>query len=180
VRRQTSLTPAPAAATAGIDQQQMIEEFAGMTPEEMDIEFLTVPGFIRRVPYRWHLDDITRFGDKVGRVAEALQVAYITRIDRHLGVIRVFPEALLRRVYEILAGQYGWPRIIEALPEGSADETAPIREELRAAEKAEKALEPICERVDDVCVIEALRVVRTYLEQHGAELRGKLSETAPA
>src|ERR1043166_2355254 len=54
--------------------------------EAAKIEHLTIPGFMRRVSNRWHIEDITRFGDKVGRAAEALQLSYMTTVDKSLGV----------------------------------------------------------------------------------------------
>lgn len=84
---------------------------------EQMVEHLTVPGFLRRIaPHRWHLDDITRFGSQAGRAADALQLSYVTTIDRQLGMLRTFPVPFLMRVYEVMAPKHGWPAATAALP----------------------------------------------------------------
>src|ERR1043165_4105227 len=48
-----------------------INEHEGMEVEQLAptalVEHLSVPAFLRRTPHRWHLDDMRRFGDKVGQ-----------------------------------------------------------------------------------------------------------------
>src|ERR1041384_6675246 len=68
-----------------------LRDFDQLAGEALQIEHQTIPGFLRRLPHKWHLNDITRFGDQVGRVSEAMQMAYITAVDKSLGVIRAFP-----------------------------------------------------------------------------------------
>src|SRR5262245_41109811 len=90
--------------------------------EQMDqtagVEHLSVVAFMRRMAHRWDIDDMTRFGNKVGKVAESMQLAYLTGVDKSLGTIRIFPVPLLERVYKVLSAQFGWPQIIDAPPPG--------------------------------------------------------------
>ena len=75
------------------------------------VEHLTVTEFMQRIPHpnRWHLDDINRFGDKVGWTAQSIQLARMMVQSPSLGLIRVFPVPLLQRIYTILAPQFNWP-----------------------------------------------------------------------
>lgn len=79
------------------------------------IEHLTVPAFLSRVPRQWQIDEATRFGHQLGRAAEAMHLAYMTTTDKSLGVIRVFPVPLMRRVYTLMSFQFGWPALPESL-----------------------------------------------------------------
>ena len=79
----------------------MAADFEDMQNPLDVVEHLTIPGFIRRCPHRFHLMEITRFGDQVGKIAESLQISYLTTIDRSLGMIRLFPVPLMVRVYQV-------------------------------------------------------------------------------
>src|SRR5205809_6373994 len=79
-----------------------INDFEQSALGAQTVEHVSVPGFMSRIASGWALDDMTRFGDKVGRVAEAMQLVFITTNQTRLGIIRVFPLPLLQRVYEIL------------------------------------------------------------------------------
>jgi len=82
------------------------------------VEHLTVTEFMSRIPHptRWHLDDINRFGDKVGWTANSIQLARMMVQSDSLGLIRVFPVPLLMRIYTVIAPQFNWPKLPELLP----------------------------------------------------------------
>lgn len=54
----------------------------------VQVEHQTIPGFLRRIPHKWHLNEITRFGSEVGRAADAMQLVFMTPVDGSLGVLR--------------------------------------------------------------------------------------------
>lgn len=125
------------------------------------VEHQTIPGFLRRIPHKWHLNEISRFGTEVGRAAEAMQLVYMTAVDRSLGVIRVFPLPLLERVYTLMGPQFSWPALAEvpALENGRAQ-----REELRKHETAKNHLQAAAEHAPSREVAEALQTVLDWLE----------------
>ena len=144
------------------------------------MEHLTIPAFLRRIPHKWHIDEITRFGDKVGRAAESLQLSYLTTIDRSLGVIRIFPLPLLQRVYQIFAVQLGWPQIIDVEPPALDDPRRGQQETLRSHErllKHNRALLAIAENVD---VQHSISVVVQWLEHDCLRIRKELGLPEPA
>lgn len=143
--------------------------------QAMQVEHQTVPGFLRRIPHKWHLNEITRFGGEIGRAADSLQLVYMTAVDRSLGVLRVFPLPLLDRVYTIMAPQFGWPALetIPALEEGREK-----RDELRRAEGAKKHLESAAEHAGPE-VASAFTVVLTWLERETQRLRGETPPSPP-
>lgn len=154
-----------------------LHDFEQLANEQgVQLEHATVPGFLRRIPHKWHLEEITRYGDKVGRAAEAMQLAYMTSIDRSLGVIRVFPLPLLQRVYEIMAPSFGWPRAAEA--ELIEDGKRAQRETLRKIERADHALGEVTEQSDNVEALTAFRAVRSVLQGEAAKLREQIAEPA--
>lgn len=111
-------------------------------PDPRDVvEHLTVPGFIRRAPRRFHLDEITRFGDKVSRVAESFQISYLTTVDSSLGIVRLFPVPLMVKVYTVLANQFHWQPWCEPI---DGDGRGPA-ELLRVTERARKNLQAATE-----------------------------------
>lgn len=122
------------------------------------VEHLTIAGFIRRSPHRFHMDEITRFGDKVARLAEALQVSYLTTIDRSLGMVRVFPVPLLQRVYDVMAAQFGWEMEIAAVEDRKT----------RGHERTKRVLLEAAASAEDPIIRDALAVVLRWLETQGA------------
>lgn len=147
--------------------------------EGVQVEHQTVPGFLRRIPHKWHLDEVTRFGDKVGRAAEAMQLGYITRVDSSLGVIRVFPLPLLQRIYLFMAPAFNWPRIVEL--DYTPDENKREKlDALRRSEKMEQHLRDFTEQVDDTEVLSAAQSVREFLSTEIGRLRAELDGRAPA
>jgi hypothetical protein len=109
--------------------------------EHCDIEYMTVPAFIHRQTGMSNFDDMTRFGDRVGRVADAMQLIFQTTMHRQLGPLRAFPRPLLERVYRIMSRQLGWPELIEtpALNDGQAEQNAAdgrVEEHLRVLREA--------------------------------------------
>ncbi len=149
------------------------EDFDQLSQLDM-IEHLTVPAFLRRIPYKWHLDEITRFGSKVGKAAESLQLSYMTTIDRSLGVIRVFPAPLLNRIYQILAPQFGWPQIIELAPPALDDARRIQQETLRSHERMSKTMRNLLPFAESVDIQHSIAVVIDWLEHECARLRKEL------
>jgi hypothetical protein len=157
---------------AGID----INDFDQLTAAGETVEHVTVPGFLRRIPNPWHIDDLTRFGDKVGRVAEAMQLSYLTTIQPQLGMIRVFPLPLLQRVYELMAPQFQWP----AEPLALIDGLRAKRDELKRHERSDSDLSSLAERTDDVEALDSIRAVREHLAKEIARLRAESGVVAHA
>jgi len=143
------------------------EQFEEMPDPLTVVEHLTIPGFIRRAPHRFHIDEITRFGDKVGRVTESLQISYLTTIDRSLGQIRLFPVPLLVRVYQVMAAQFGWEQIVDA-PAAMEDRHSA---ELKANERAKKHLQAAAETANNPVIAQAMTTVLHWLETEAQRLR---------
>lgn len=169
-RRRTSKTQAPRPQpSTGFAQQ-----FEEMPDPLSVVEHLTIPGFIRQAPHRFHMDEIMRFGDKVGRVAESLQVSYLTTIDRQLGQIRLFPVPLLVRVYQVMAVQFGWEPITETA--ALEDRHAEI---IRNNERTRKRLEAVATAVQNPEIAQAMATVLAYLDSEAQRLRGQEAPPAP-
>ncbi|MGB8167614.1 MAG: hypothetical protein WCF18_08985 [Chthoniobacteraceae bacterium] len=167
-RRQQRPAPVTSAAPA-------VEQDFDQLAEAAKIEHLTVPGFLRRVSNRWHMEDITRFGDKVGRAAEAMQLSYMTTVDRSLGVIRVFPVPLLQRIYQIMSVQFGWPQIVEAEVPALDDPRRVQEETLRSHERIMKHLQALLSAaVDDIDLQASLAVVLQWLDHDCQSIREAL------
>lgn len=159
----------PTQPNAPIDLQDF-EQLAGV--EGIQLEHMTIPGFLRRIPHKWHLEEITRFGDKVGRAAEALQLSYITAIDRSLGVIRVFPRPLLERIYAIMGPQFNWPRIldVQSLEDGQRAQ----RDTMRKQERLTLELEELISATDEPAVVDAATIIVGNLKASLATLRAEM------
>ena len=159
---------------AATPQQTVSEEFQEMQDPLSVVEHLTIPGFIRRAPHRFHLDEIMRFGDKVGRIAESLQVSYLTTIDRSLGQIRLFPVPLLTRVYQVMATQFGWEQIVEVPTiEDRKQDLA------RMTERAGKQLRAVADRIEDPELAQAMTRVLQFLENETVRVQSS-EEAAPS
>ena len=144
-------------ASSGVDLP--VHDFNRLSEsQDQIVEHRTIPGFLGRIPHRWHMDEVTRFGDKVGRAAESMQLAYLTVVDRSLGVIRVFPVPLMERIYTLLAPQFAWPE----LPGGTVDNlpTPPKR-----LERLLKGLEELTEDADDLEILESLQKLRDFVRR---------------
>lgn len=166
-----------AAAKTGVKTQAAridINDFDLFALGAETVEHISVPGFMARIAHGWALDDMTRFGDKVGRVAEAMQLVFITTNQTKLGIIRVFPLPLLQRVYEILSPQFGWPRILDA-EHALEDGHAALRDELRRHERADEDLSSLVERTDEVETLTSIQTVRDHLAKEMLRLRAELS-----
>ena len=170
--RQTRNTPPTAAATRPAVEQ----EFEQIQSPENIVEHCTVPGFLRRVPNRWHLEDIQRFGDKVGRIAESLHIGYLTTVDRSLGQIRVFPVPLLQRIYDTMAPTFGWPQILDLPAPGLPAQEQANRDALRSHERLVKLLRALLEAAPNLDVQHSTAVVIQWLETDGERIRGELGE----
>jgi hypothetical protein len=153
-----------------------VEQDFDQLAEAAKIEHLTIPGFMRRVSNRWHIEDITRFGDKVGRAAEALQLSYMTTVDRSLGIIRVFPVPLLQRIYTVLSVQFGWPQIIEAEVPAIEDNRRAQQETIRSHERFQKHLRLLLEASEEEDVQHSAAVLLQWLEQDCQRLRQELEK----
>lgn len=156
-----------------------INDFEHLTEVTDAVEHVTVPGFLRRIPHPWHIDDITRYGDKVGRVAEAMQLSYLTTVQPKLGMIRVFPVSLLERVYVLMSPQFNWPRIADehaAIEDGRAA----LRDELRKAERTLADLSSIAEKTDNVEALNSIQEVRDFLTADIARLRAEIGGVVTA
>jgi hypothetical protein len=165
-------------AAAAVEQIGAECDFDQLANEQLaQIDHMTIPGFLRRIPHKWHLDEITRFGDKVGRAADAMQLSYLTSIDRSLGVIRVFPLPLLQRIYAIMSPQFGWPTIIEheALEDGRRAQ----REALKKLERTEQGLDEIMQRADNVDVLASFQAAREFIHATAQKLRLELQGGEP-
>lgn len=161
-RGRGTVNPAPAT---------IVNDFDQLTAAGETVEHVTVPGFLRRIPHPWHIDDITRFGDKVGRVAEAMQLSYLTTIQPQLGMIRVFPLPLLQRVYELMAPQFQWPGEPLALIEGNRVKM----DELRKAERLTNQINELLSSTDEPKVVEAATVLLNSLETTATTLRQEIA-----
>lgn len=160
-------------------QPAAAQDFEQLSQQESIVEHLTIPGFLRRIPYKWHIDEITRFGDKVGRAAESLQIAYLTTVDRSLGVIRVFPAPLLQRIYQILSAQFGWPQIIDLDPPALDDPRRVQQETLRSHERLAKHMRAILEMAENPDVQHSIAVVVEWIEHDCQRIRQELGLPEP-
>ncbi len=167
--------PAPAPCPTA---PELVNDFAGAAPE-IFVEMLTVPGFLNRVGHRFHMNEIFRFGGELGRAAESMHLAYMTAMDAKLGVLRVFPEPLMRRVYDVLAAQLSWPKIIDA-DTGALDDAQKAQHAIRANERMLKRLRELIADTDGVEQLKALEAAAAIIEQQTAELRTPTPETATA
>lgn len=165
--RQSGFGPAAGETVSLHDFEQLAGE------EGIQIEHLTIPGYLRRIPYRWHMDEVTKFGDKVGRSAEAMQLSYITAIDRSLGVIRVFPRPLLERIYALMAPHFGWPGVVEV--NQIEDGKRASRDSLRKIETLTGQLNELVSATDEPKVVEAAGVLVQSLEAQAGALREELA-----
>jgi hypothetical protein len=177
--KRTSSPTTPPSTNQRRPQPAPERDFEQLSQQDAIVEHFSIPSFLRRIPHKWHIDEITRFGDKVGRAAESLQLAYLTTVDRSLGVVRVFPAPLLQRIYQILSPQFGWPQIIEIEPPALDDPRRSQEETLRSHERLLKhirALLPIAENVD---VQHSIAVVVEWLEHDCRRIRQELGIDEP-
>jgi hypothetical protein len=142
------------------------------------VEHRTVLEFLRSIPHPWQADDIVRFGDKVRRMAEAVQLAFVPQPHPQLGVIRIYPVPLLEWVYTMLSKQFHWPAPAMVLEDGAREQ----REELRRHEGARKHLEAAAGHAPTAAVNDALAIVLNWLEGETKRLRGEVEplKTVPA
>ena len=177
----TTRNSSPSPASQRRVQSAAEQEFEQLPQSDSIVEHLTIPAFLRRIPHKWHIDEITRFGDKVGRAAESLQLSYMTTIDRSLGVIRIFPLPLLQRVYQIFAVQLGWPQIIDVETPALDDPRRVQQETLRSHERLLKHVRALLAIAENVDVQHSISVVVQWLEHDCHRIRTELGlpEAAP-
>ena len=80
--------------------------YSEIDQQQQTIEHRTISGFMRMISPKWHIDDINRFGKKVGDSANALQMVYVTSFDTSLGLVRTFPLPFLMRIYQVMQPQF--------------------------------------------------------------------------
>lgn len=171
-----------------LENATQVADFDEMQSGEALVEHCTIPGFLKRIPHRWHMEDIQRFGDKVQRTAEAMQIAYLTTVDRSLGIIRVFPLPLLQRIYEIQSAQFGWPALVEVQPPalGPGEGASTSHETLRAHEKVREHVKTLMAAIESTSAITpnhvqaSLAVILRWIEEDMTRLRAELASAAPA
>lgn len=161
---------AHAASTIVPDLEQLAEVAA------CQVEHCTIPEFLHRTGRKWHGDEIMRFGDKAGRMANSMQLPYVPAVNPSLGIIRSLPVPLLQWVYTQMAAQFGWPPMIEL--NAIDDEQRAQREELRRHEGARKHLQSAAEHAPTPAVADALAVVMNWLDCETERLRGGSGEPA--
>ena len=169
-RRQSPNRQPKSPRTHSVSQES--EQFAEMPDPREIVEHLSIPGFVRRAPRRFHLDELTRYGDKVARVAESMQISYLTTIDSALGVVRVFPVPLMVKVYSIMAQQFHWAPWQELALEAGAAGPAQL---LKANERARRNLEAAaCGSASAMPphVAEAMQITMAWLDSEAGRLRG--------
>ena len=168
------LNQPPRGPTSEVQQDfEQIDQTAG-------VEHLSVVAFMRRIAHRWDIDDMTRFGNKVGKVAESMQLAYLTGVDRSLGTIRIFPVPLLERVYKVMSAQFGWPQIIDAAPPGLPATGFLAAETLKTHERLHKLLHAAVSATEDTNVQHSFAVLMHWLEEDMKRLREELGMTTEA
>lgn len=164
---------APFAPATGVEMMQ--QHFDALGDPQAIVEHMTVPGFMRLIDHRWHLHDIRRFGDMVGNMAEAMHISYIPAADRSLGILRMFPEPLLRRVYDTLAPQCGWPLIVD-VETPQLEDAKKKRDTIKAHERTLKQLNEMISDTDDLGEVETLRASVRVLEAKIGNLRVQTGE----
>lgn len=149
------------------------QDFAQAQTPELVVEHRTIVGFLRLTPRRFHLDEIIKFGNQVGRVAESLQLAYMTTTDSQLGILRVFPVPLMRRVYDIMADQFKWQPWVE--PQELPEDTAAARDAVRSNERLASMLRAFMEAAESEEIQDATSVVLERVENDLEGLRAQLT-----
>jgi hypothetical protein len=148
-----------------------LEQLAEVSASQ--VEHRTVLEFLRGIPHKWHPDEIARFGDKVKRMAEALQLPFVPSINPSLGVIRTYPVPLMEWVYTVLAQQFHWPAPALVLEDGARAQ----REELRRHEGTRRNLElAAADHAPSPEVSAAIKVVLDWMDAETARLKGSEAE----
>jgi hypothetical protein len=178
--KRTSSPTAPSSTNQRRSQPAFEKDFEQLSHQDPIVEHYSIPSFLRRIPHKWHIDEITRFGDKVGRAAESLQLAYLTTVDRSLGVVRVFPAPLLQRIYQILSPQFGWPQIIELEPPQLDEPRRSQQETLRSHERLLKHVRALLDVTQNVDVQHSIAVVVEWLEHDSTRIRQELGVAEPS
>lgn len=143
------------------------------------VEHCTVREFMRRVPHRWSLEDMFRLGDKVKRSAEALQIAFVTTTDPTLGLVRVYPLPMVRGIYDVLAAQFGWPKIIDAeIPGLPGTGGSTIRTPQRH-ERMRQHLRSLAEVVEDEGVHGLIAGLLDWIEEDLARMAQEAQPASP-
>ena len=169
-----SATAEPVAATTGGVNET---HDSGLINSEVMVEYLSVADFIRTIPHSFHMDEVGRFGMKVGMIADGVHCSYKSRVDKFLGECRVFPVNLLKRVYEVVAQEKKWPAIVDVDQPVLTEEAVRAKACLRANERVEQRLQELIDEVESSSLIEALSVVRKWIEAQSNMLRAELNET---
>jgi len=162
-RTQRSRTVKPAADITVPD----FEHLADVASSQ--VEHQTILEFLRMIPnHKWHPDEISQFGSKVGRMANSMQLAFVPSLHPSLGVIRSFPVPLMQWVYATLANKFGWPMPALALEESSREQ----RDELRQHEAMMKQLQRTAERAPTDGIAQAVATLLDWMDSEARRLRG--------
>lgn len=177
VKRHTpSFTPdkaaVPATQVQASPEEYEIEE-AG--PEEA-VEFLSIPAFLRRLPYRLGEQEMFRFSDKVAHYSRAWQLAIVSINHRQLSDIRVFPVSLMEYVYATMAKQFSWPKLVE-IP---AEPISPSGCNPKVLERLVKHLRAVQELATNEEVQHGTEVVLQWAEQERSRLQVQEPPAPPA
>ncbi|HMJ06891.1 MAG TPA: hypothetical protein VK474_11595 [Chthoniobacterales bacterium] len=151
-------------ATAGF------ENFAAATPCQVPCQ--AIHEFLQGIPHRWQLDDIDRFGYRVGRMALSMGLPILRGTNTDIGELRIFPVAFLEWVYSTMAHGCKWPLLgdVEIFSDGRRAQ----RLELRKRERAAQSLQEISEAADNIEVLTSLQTVQEFLHSDIARRRQEM------
>lgn len=160
-----------------------MEDYENVPKMQHQIEYLSVAGFFRRLPFAFHMDEINRFGKQVGLTADANHLAYMTAIDGKLGVVRVFPVELMMRVYDVLAIHQSWPPIVEQEPPALSDGKKLTTAAARSFERLAKHLRSVIEIAPNTelqyAAASMVKQIEVELRQLKAKQPAPVVETEP-
>lgn len=152
---------APAASNASA-----LEDLADTASAQ--VEHVTTFEFLRRAPRHSTADDLTTFGNRVKRAADAIPLPWLPAPHPLLGIVRVYPLPLLEWVYSQFVAQLKWPPLPASLEDQS---------ETRKREATRRQLEIVAADAP-ADVAQAFAVVMRWLDSEAAKNRP--TEPAPA
>jgi len=141
---------------------------------ESQVVYRSIYGFLGDISRAWHPNDVNRFGAAVGKTADAAHIAYREVVDVALGAVRAFPEKLLRRLYDRMAVEFGWPKIVDAETPAIEDPRRQLEETLRSHERAAKHLRKVIEKTESLPVLGAMTESLQWFEQEAERIRGEI------
>jgi hypothetical protein len=143
----------------------------------VEIEYVTVSQFLRRLRNEkpWGFQNVAKFGGQLNKIADGFGMTFQSAVDPTLGPLRVYPVALVAKIYAEMAPQLGWPRIIEALPVPQAkpsDQAA--RAELELKDGMVKHLRMLASASQDTQVRSSAQVLLGTMEREVRALQREL------